>query len=62
MRSFSRPFGTDAIVKSSYPTLKGWAILESSLRDEDGNAGDIINRRAPPAPGWKTVVIDRHAA
>ena len=34
MRAFSRPFGTDAIVKSRDPTLKGWAILESSLRDE----------------------------
>ena len=35
MNAFSRPFGTDAIAKSPYPTLKGWAILESSLRDED---------------------------
>ena len=32
------PFGTDALVKSRYPTLKGWAILESSLRD----AGKIL--------------------
>lgn len=33
MHAFSRPFGTDAIVKSPDPTLKGWAIVESSLRD-----------------------------
>ena len=41
MHAFSRPFGTDAIVKSPYPTLKGWAIIESSLRDEDQNPGGI---------------------
>ena len=36
--AFSRPCGTCAIVKSTYPTLKGWAILETSLRDE----GEIL--------------------
>ena len=38
MHAFSRPFGTCAIVKSPDPTLKGWAILETSLRDE----GEIL--------------------
>jgi hypothetical protein len=38
MNAFSRPFGTDAIVKSPDPTLKGWAILVSSLRDEGGKS------------------------
>src|SRR5215471_15334084 len=42
MHAFSRPFGTCAIVKSPYPTLKGWATLESSLRDEDQNPGGIV--------------------
>ena len=50
MHAFSRPFGTDAIVKSPYPTLKGWAILESSLRDEGQNPGDIGQGRPANSP------------
>ena len=34
MHAFSRPFGTCAIVKTPYTTLKGWAILKLSLRDK----------------------------
>jgi hypothetical protein len=51
MHAFSRPFGTDAIVKSPYPTLKGWAILEPSLRDEDENSSSIAeNGRSAVQP------------
>ena len=40
VHAFSRPCGTCAIVKSPYPTLKGWAILETSLRDAPDGASD----------------------
>src|SRR5215471_18496516 len=51
MHAFNRPFGTCAIVKSPDPTLKGWAILKPSLRDE----GEILwhwarDRRRGPEP------------
>src|SRR5437588_12004558 len=52
MHAFSRPFGTYAIVKSPYPTLKGWAILKSSLRDEVRNPGGIGRGRARSRGQW----------
>jgi hypothetical protein len=58
MHAFSRPFGrppfgTDAIVKSSYPTLKlkGWAIVETSLRDEDEIQGSETPGRSADGSG-----------
>src|SRR5258706_11567622 len=40
---FSRPFGTHAL-PDTIPTLKGWAILVASLRDERTGGGDGAGR------------------
>jgi hypothetical protein len=44
-RVLSRPFGTTADLTSrAHPTLKGWAIVESSLRDADRKSSSRSER------------------